>query len=306
MSTKTTIKRIALVAVSALAMGMMTTGVAKAANGTGTYTTNITLSTSSLTVVSTETPAYGFFSITTSDNAGNNNELRSGETIRLSVVSNPTSVDTTTLKTDVLFQAVSRTATGSSAKGTWASSLSRNTAPGTGTDASPWVIGTTNSVSPTDAANATNYAGTYWVGVYTNQTRALNAGAYTIRVRLTNANGVVEKNISVSFVRTAADSGAVLTAATTGGLRVGTPLTYGQYSNASVTLRNASGGLIQTGVDTVTSGPGIPTVATELWSGSTAAVNLATSKLTASDTGTQGFDFYSTTASDCNSFSFVR
>ena len=55
MSTKTTIKRVALVTVAALGFGMLSTGVAQAV--ASTYTSGTALSTTNMTVVSTTTSA---------------------------------------------------------------------------------------------------------------------------------------------------------------------------------------------------------------------------------------------------------
>ena len=84
MSTKTTFKRVALVAVAAMGLGML---VATPSQAAATYTATATLSTPSLTVVGTGTTSNaGLFYVDTTDDAGDAAALFSTESITVSVV----------------------------------------------------------------------------------------------------------------------------------------------------------------------------------------------------------------------------
>ena len=100
MSTKTLRKRIALVAVSALGLGLMSVAPAQASNS---YTSNITLSTTSLTVVgAANTGFYGFIPVNVTDpTLGTPAGLQATESITAVVTAWPTAVDSTTASTDL-------------------------------------------------------------------------------------------------------------------------------------------------------------------------------------------------------------
>jgi hypothetical protein len=75
---------------------------------------------------------------------------------------------------------------------------------------------------------------------------AVNAGVYTIQIRLADASGFITSySVTVNFVTSAADSGAVIVPTITGRYVQGESVTaYTATRNMQATLRNASGGRI--------------------------------------------------------------
>jgi hypothetical protein len=80
----------------------------------------------------------------------------------------------------------------------------------------------------------TNEQNRYWFAVNTDTAAAIGAGKYTIRIRLSNANAqVIDYSMTVKFVATIADAGAVLTLASAGSITTGT--TIARTANTSLT-----------------------------------------------------------------------
>jgi len=166
---------------------------------------------------------------------------------------------------------------------------------------------TPSAMATTDLS--TGVANVYYVGIKNASGKAVDKGTYTLRFRFTDANGfITDKTASVKFVTSAADSGAVITLAQSGSLRVGETPTVGAVNKITATLRDANGGKIQKGLSgsAPTAYNGIaPTLGVAVWTGSTSALDTSIGdSLTAVDNGIQNTssiyqaDFYSATASD--------
>ncbi len=258
MSTKTLRKRIALVAVSALGLGLMSVAPAQASNS---FSSNITLSTSSLTVVGTAaTDANaGFFyvDVTSTDTttalsvaAG----LRTDESITASVTAAPTGF--TTANVFIVPMKIASTVSGGASADfsevndglTDTSSLQ---IPAGGLAATDFVSGNW-SHSTTAALN--NEQNRYWFAAYPSGSgaNAIGAGEYTITVRLNNnssaGRATVDKTLKIKFVSDIADAGAVLTATQTGNIVSGGAYAYTANTSTVVTLKDANGGRVVNGV----------------------------------------------------------
>jgi len=239
MSTKTTIKRVALVAVAALGFGMLATVPAKA------YAATATLGYSSLTVVgcTAANTAGGRFYVDITDDAGIASPLVGNESITVAVIAKPTSVtNTATILTDLAFHSVTVGDKASAAVAVGAAGIGSLSIPnGAGT------VSTHASNNQTYTATQTTGASSrYYFAVYPNTTNACDQGAYTVRVRVQDSTGfITDRNISVKFVTSAADSGAVFTIASTGDLRTSQPLPHTTANKVTVTLRDAAAGRVQ-------------------------------------------------------------
>jgi len=289
MSTKTTIKRIALVAVSALGLGMF----AAVSPASAAYTASMTLNTTSLTVVTDTAARYGYVRIAITDNAGNAAQLGTGESITAQVTAWPTSESSTAVN-DLVYSITKRTGTGTDnvTRGTWAAA----TAPGCSAGSSTCAINEWTQGSDSSPDVAGNQAA-YYLGIgMASGLRALDRGTYTVRLRLTDSNGfITDKTVKVKFVTSPADSGAAITLTVGGVIRTSESITYGADNYLKATLRDENGGLIQTGV-AAGAGPGLPVLKAALWAGSTSAEVDASTKFYVTDTGTSGYDHYSSDA----------
>jgi len=237
MSTKTTLKRIALVAVSALGFGMLSVVPSSAATG------SMTLSTSSLTVVGgTESSSgSGVFYVDTFNTDGDAAAL-SGESLQVLVTGKPTYLDdgaTVANLDDLTIQPLTTTTGSDFATCGLADAQTTQIPNGGGTCASSdWTY-----VSSTVAATTARY----WFAVYPNTAKVADSGEWTLTVRLRDSSGFVVQTstVKVKFVTDAADSGAVITITQTGVARTDSPYTYTSTSNTKVTLRDANGGRVQ-------------------------------------------------------------
>jgi hypothetical protein len=323
MSTKTTLKRIALVAVSALGFGLLASGPSRAANTTTTaFTKSQALSTSYLTVVQgTATPrgietgtASGLFYVDVTNesvaaNAGTVVGLAvNSETMTLLATSAPTgsSINHIAIRPVKVESAIGATNTAANTNAVRA-------IPATGDTwtASTFVLSgariTANESSdfnPT-TANPTGASKRYWFAVATADTATVvNSGYFNIRVRTQTAdNRVLDSNIQVRFVPTIADAGATITVAGTGSLFTGETLTYQSNRYYTATLAGPNSDRIQLGADVSITGLESGTVASLAPSltaslTSSAGVEIAASNLEATDDGDSGQDyvFTSTTA----------
>ena len=251
MSTKTLRKRIALVAVSALGFGLVSSVPAMAAYPA---TSSLTLGWSSVTVVDANTSDNNGYFYADSNNmalASSTSTTRArlvaGETIAVTVTAAPTgrSVDDLDI--------VSVTNAASAIDTAFADSSN-----GTDGDADILVTGAANdshgnSNNTTSSTTVTgNENNRYWFAVSTDTSAAIGAGEYTLRVRLTNAElEVKDYTVKVKFVAAIADAGAVLTLANTGAITTAasgtTPYARTANTSTTATLRDANGGRVQIG-----------------------------------------------------------
>ena len=242
MSTKTTFKRVALVAVASMGFGVLTT--VAPANAAATYTASVTPNTTSLTVVggADTTSNAGIIRLNTTNDAGDAAALFANETITVSVVGVPTSVDSTMNlaagKDDINFAIV----TGDYAAGfTLEGSAVTN---GAGLD-----ITAANTTETSNLADGTkdgvSVLNTYSLAMYPDST-AVDMGTYTVRIRLTDSTGfITDQTIKVQFVTSAASAGAVITPTVKGAIYKGSPIGHTTDNQITATLRDANGGLIQ-------------------------------------------------------------
>jgi len=248
MSTKTTFKRVALVAVAALGMGVMTS-VAPANAAAVSFSLNAT----SITTVGATTPK-AVFAITVTGTAAAPG-LASGETITATVVGVPTTVTATkTLAAnagDVTFEEIQQSAR-FGINPLWTAATTDTPTAQSATDGA---IGSANSahygmnVNLTSTEIATALAAatrTYYISVNATNS-AIDQGVYTIQFDLTNSAGATlqRTNAKVDFVTLPASSGAVLTASATGQWFVGdTPSIANQSATRALTatIRNRDGG----------------------------------------------------------------
>jgi len=307
MSTKTTLKRIALVAVSALGFGLLASAPSQAANTTTTaFSKSQTLSASYLTVVGAAAQtgtASGFFYVDVTNesvaaNAGSVVGLSVGNETMTALV---TSAPTTAAVADVAIRPVKQ----ESVTGTSGLAL-RFTANASDT----WTAGTfvyggaaitrneSSDFNPT-TANPTGAAKRYWFAVSTAASRAVSAGYFNIRIRTQTADSrILDSNIQVRFVPTIADAGAVITVAGTGSLFTGETLTYQANRYYTATLAGPNGDRIQTGVGlsiTNTNGLESPTVASIVPAMTAALTSAAgvdrSANLEVTDDGDSGQDY---------------
>ena len=245
MSTKTTFKRVALVAVAAMGLGML---VATPSQAAATYTASATLSTTSLTVVGTGTTTNaGLFYVDTTDDAGDAAPLFTTESITVSVIAKPTRADGTTT-------ALTNLTIGAAVRGTIGAVFAAPTAASAASTGSYQIPN--SAVATAFASSALNTSATvaatasrYYFGVYPTDTVALDAGEYTLRVRLRDHNAfVTDQTIKVKFVSSAADSGAVITVAQTGTFNTGGAIVHTAAQKVTATLKDANGGRVQLGI----------------------------------------------------------
>ena len=253
MSTKTTFKRIALVAVAAMGFGVLTS----VAPANATFSASVSVSTTSLTCVGgvTTTSGYCYVALTVTDGAAKENDLFDNETITVSVVGVPTSVDSTyTLAArgdDINFVSAKRTALTA-----FADDSSAN---GAEADGSYDITNAATESASGAAAAGVTASGTYWLAMRP-KTAAVDKGTYTVRIRLTDSTGFIsQQNISVRFVTSAADSAATITLSKAGDLYAGSALTYTTDNNVKAVLATADGGTIQVGSG-LSTGPVAPTL----------------------------------------------
>jgi hypothetical protein len=304
MSTKTTIKRIALVAVSALGLGMFS-----AVTPARAYAASFATDTTSLTVVTSAAASYGLIGITVTDDNGEYADLATNESITAQVVAWPAS-ETTTAPDNFVYSLFTRDRVADDTSGgDWADA---NLAAGVQVDGKRSSYSITqfhDGQEVTAALDTSNDEGKYYLGIGMEQSlRALDKGEYTLRLRMTDANGfITDKTVKVKFVSSAADTGAAITVSVAGTVRTSESITVGANDAITATLRDANGGRIQVGAtssvittDGANEGPGRPVLSASFRS-STAEVDAST-KFYVTDTGTNGYDHYSSTADSSTAF----
>jgi hypothetical protein len=257
MSTKTTFKRVALVTVAALGLGVMTS-VAPANAAAKSFS----LDTTSVTVVGTTASMTALFKITVSDDAATtaNTALASDETITATIVGVPAGTGAAkTIATNGNWgvNAAGVTVAGDLTATSLKVPTSRNGAyvaqsAGLGTlSKGNGLIDHTHTAQSDSATTATDAAinSVYYLGVQnmndgvSGTYAAIDQGAYQVRIRLTKGNFTLQESIvTVKFVSSAADSGAAFTIAQTGSLFKDVVDTYTATNNVKVTMTNGTAG----------------------------------------------------------------
>ena len=311
MSTKTTFKRVALVAVAALGLGVLSS-VAPANAAAGSFS----LDTTSVTVVGTSASSTALFKITVTDDVdGTGTGLAANETITATIVGVP--AGTGTAKTLATNGNWGNTAplgvSATQAADLSVVSLTTPTTRGgayvaqTHSSALTGAIGSGHTAQTDSATTATSSV--YYLGVRntlaaTSGTYAsIDQGEYTIRIRMTQGSFTLKSaDVKVKFVSSAADSAAAFTITQTGSLFKGVVDTYTSTNNIKVALTNGTaGGRVYAGDGTLDVAS--PTPAVALINTTTGAVISTTSSglssdsdgLAISDAGVNGEDGVFTT-----------
>ena len=249
MSTKTTFKRVALVTVAALGFGVLTS-VAPASAAAGTYTGTSTLSTSSLTVVAAASGANytGRFYVDVASGDGTTTGALPGlyatESISVTTtIAATTNVTGVPAVSDLTFQGIVAGATADTVFTTFGNAAATAfQIPNVGAAASYASNNNTYSTSYTTGAN-----NRYWISV-TAGANAIDAGEYTVRVRVVNSeNFLIDKTLKIKFVSTIANAGAALTLSATGALYKGETMGFTATNKVTATLKDANGGRVQLG-----------------------------------------------------------
>jgi hypothetical protein len=259
MSTKTTFKRVALVTVAALGFGMTSAVVPANAD----QALSFALNTSSITVVGDSATGGAVFAITVTSDTPTVG-FSQGETITASVVGVPDGTASTkkslaSNSTDLMFTEVKQSGV-TQVNPRWDAVLV-DTA--TGGSAYDGAIGFGNTAHYGMNSNLTAAESetarllksrTYYIEVRIKNNAVaavIDQGVYTIQFDLTNAaTATIQRSTAkVDWVTAAANSGAVVTAASAGQWFLGeTPTIANQTSTKymSATLRNRDGGAIRT------------------------------------------------------------
>jgi hypothetical protein len=301
MSTKTTFKRIALVTVAALGFGVLT-AVAPATAANGSNAGSISTDVSSVTVVTAGATdsRTGVVRISLLDTDGAADSLASTETITAAVIGVP-AIDTKTVSTnssDLSFYEL---------HGTPGAYVNDTT---TAKENGVFNFSNTPSVANANATSVANNVYVLGVGAVSASNgavggAAIDKGFYTIRLRLTDNTGFVlnEKTFKIQFVSSAADSGAVLTLASSGYQTKGETITSTTNRYIRATLADVNGGRIQQAVagavagsaNTVAASPTAPALAVAHTDSTGATVygfggGASRTNLYIADSGTAGVD----------------
>jgi len=254
MSTKTTLKRIALVAVSALGFGALSAAPSQSAVPTNYYNSSTTLSTTSLTVVGTaynDTNTGKFYVDLTSTGtlADKYPGLQSDESLTVTVTAAPTATTPSAALTDLTIQPIKLSS--ATADSGFANVVNGANSAEADSDiqvpsGAPVANYVSNNWTP-DANDDSGYENRYWFAVHPSASnKAIDSGTYTIRVRLINgdSNGValIDKTISVTFVSNIANAGATLSLTATGDVYKTEGLSYVTGRNVKATLAGATSG----------------------------------------------------------------
>jgi hypothetical protein len=295
MSTKTTFKRIALVTVAALGFGVLTS-VAPASAVAGTYTGSSTLSTSSLTVVATggDTSLIGRFYVDVASGDGTLTDSLPGlyatESIVVTTMTAPTNIVASAPTTgDLTFTALTLATNANTNFGTYGvSSATAFQIPSAGAAASYASNNNTYSASYTTGAS-----NRYWIGV-AGSANSMNAGEYTVRVRVVNAqNFLIDKTLKIKFVTSIADAGATLTLANTGALYKGETMGFTSTNKVTATLKDANGGRVILGKAAAST---LNSIAPALTGNTVTSTPTVVDTLSVNDTGVAGTDHTAPTA----------
>ena len=272
MSTKITLKRIALVAVSTLGLSVLSVVPSNAA--ASTYTASSSISTTSLTVVSTSaasTQSGKFYLDVFGEDAMATDAVQGlfdNESISVTVTGSPSGYSAATSgtadNTDITIQpliAVDNTPDANELTG-----ASRFTAVGSAGTAGTVQLPTgANTVGATDSYASNNFSASstyttgrmnrYYFAVYPTSADAINAGNFTVRVRVHALEGttrvLIDKTLTLNFVSDIANASGTLTLAKSGNIYEGEGLSYatGRYVQATLT-NGTTGGKLQVGAAT--------------------------------------------------------
>jgi hypothetical protein len=245
MSTKTTFKRIALVAVAALGFGVLPAVTANADQAL-----SIALSDTSITLVGTDTPTALVAVTVTSDSATVG--LSGTEQIKFSVTKVPTTVTATkTLaanRGDLSFQETKGQVSNTDIDwGLFTADTVANSTDGIITAANNSAQNVSSAIASAD--NATTKKRTYFMAIK-GASNFIDQGVYEVSVDLMlNSTDVISRStIKIDFVTDATTSGAVLTATNTGNWFLGSTPSVANMTvdnNIVGTIRNRDGGKIR-------------------------------------------------------------
>ena len=299
MSTKTTFKRIALVTVAALGLGVLTSVAPATAvvGGTGSstnYTSGITLGATSLTVVQASTDGtvggVRFYVDTTNLNGTTSTAdgLQTGETLTVTVTAKTA---TSAATSDLVVHKMSASYSGNTPTYTSAASAATTISVTSADTASP-------NTSWSATAKANNELNRYWFGLVPANGKAVDAGAYTIRVRLTNANNaVIDKTLTATWVSTVADAGATVTVTDVGTITTGAAFNYTTSTYANAVLKDANGGRVLLGLATIAGGTDASTTPS-LDANILSSAGVVGESLSIADTGVAATDFVAGTGTN--------
>jgi trimeric autotransporter adhesin len=279
MSTKTTFKRIALVAVAALGLGVLTSVAPASANTVPTVgaSSGFSLNTTSITMVddgntTDVTPGndvFAAFEVSVSNANGYANTLRATESLTATVIGNPGN-GVVTANANIALSWAS----------TWAPQDGSATAAGYSSTTPSVSIGSADSAYAKDlnlaaskrggTATSTDYTlkaqedstttalldggaatATYALMVAPRAAAALDAGFYTIRIDLLDANKNAIKSTTIKYqvATSKVNSGAVVTTTVTGSQLKGAVVAATDVNSITATLADANGGLVRTGAN---------------------------------------------------------
>ena len=293
MSTKTTFKRVALVAVAALGLSTLSTTASfgVAATDGNSFTNGSTLSTSSLTVVagSSSTSLMGKFYVDVTANGtlvDSTPGLFAGESITVTTITAPVSSTVTTA--DLTFQALKTE--GTAVQGNPAATTLQ--IPNVGVASAYASNNNTYSASYTTGA-----PNRYWFGVYTNNDRAIDAGEFSVRVRVVNKDTTgaffIDKTIKVKFVSVIGNAGATVSIAQSGPFYTTQVLGFSAADNMTATIADANGGRV---VMATAATDSLASAAPALNARTVTSAGVVTDSLTISDTGVTNVDHVAPTA----------
>jgi hypothetical protein len=261
MSTKTTFKRIALVAVAALGFGMLS-AVPSSAAVTATYTSSLSTNASSFTIVGAAASTnYAILEISTTNDQGDAAVLFSGESITARVVSATAGAGvaaSSIAKTDLEFDnATGVVATTGAALALAGSYAAAGTAASAKVVANVGTAGVDMSLRRSGTAADPAVANTYFVAVRAASSKT-DLGSYVVRLEVRNAAGNITASTDVTVIPvvSALDSGAKLSVSTTAVQTAGAVLGMSSTSYVKVSVTDANGGLVRVGAN----GPATPTV----------------------------------------------
>jgi len=281
-----------------------------AIGGTGSatnYTSGTTLSASSYTVVASATDGTAagvrFYVDLTNLNGTTSTAdgLQTGETLTVTVIGKTaTSADVS----DLALHRLSATINHTTGAVTYNSEANNNSSTAEVGSTLSITSATSNAASPNGSWSATgtknNEVNRYWFGLVPDSNKALGAGAYTVRVRLNNANNVViDKTLTVTWVPTIADAGATLTLANSGTIRTGAAYSYTSNGYTSATLKDANGGRVVLGLSGIASGTDASTTPSlDAAVVSSAGTVTESTGWAAADTGADGTDYAAGTGTE--------
>ena len=258
MSTKTTFKRIALVAVAALGFGVLTSVSPANATATASFTVN----TDSVTVVTNgntaaEVTLGALFKLTLRNEGATatDQSLESTENLSVTVVGVPAG-DSSTAKTlganasDLTITKRTLTADNGNVYGQAADTAAEWGSVASAAGTISFTSSDTAQKNNVSSAAGGSLANSYYFGVTPATDSVIGQGTYTLRLRLTSNSGallVQDRLVKVTFVNGAVNSGAILTASAAGSFPAATVHnTYALTKHIRANITDANGGRIIT------------------------------------------------------------